>query len=187
MSYGAVKQCIRKVFFRCSIAKWKKRQKDVSPFSTHQIRPWLRYKMAVLWLTWAHVSPKTAILYLNHGRIWWVESGETSFFLFWNWAMAKNLSNALFYSTKGHDAASLKRFENLRFLKCFDKFQIWKNKSAKIRLFPGINYFASLRLVNVRDNQTSRENFENCFRIPLINWNFSKKAKFWKSGKHSWF
>ena len=40
--------------------------------------------------------------------------------------MEKNLSNAQFYSIKGHDAASLKNFENLLF---FDKFQIKKKIS----------------------------------------------------------
>ena len=99
-------------------------KKDFPPFSTHQIRPWLRYNMAVWGLKWAHLSPKTAILYLIHGRICWVKNGGTPFFPFWNWAMQKNLSNALFYSTREHDAASLKSFENWWFLKFFDKFQI---------------------------------------------------------------
>ena len=97
-------------------------KKDISPFSAHQIHRWLWYNMAVSGLKWAHMSPKTAILYLNHGRIWWVENGETSFFPFCNWAMGKNFSNILFYSIRGHDAASLKSFENWWFLKFFDKF-----------------------------------------------------------------
>ena len=60
--------------------------------------------------------------------------------------MEETLSNALFYSSIEDDAASLKSFENWWFLKFFDKFQILK-KSAKIWLFPGINYFAILRLI----------------------------------------
>ena len=40
-----------------------------------------------------------------------------------------------------------------------------------------INYFAILRIVNVRDKQTSRENFENSFRIRIIG-TFRKKQNF---------
>ena len=78
--------------------------------------------------------------------------------------MEKNLSNALFYSIREHDAASLKSFENLLFLNFFDKFQILKN-SAQIRASPGINYFAILRLINVRDNQTSYDDVRKCATI----------------------
>ena len=60
-----------------------------------------------------HISPKTAIFYLNHERIWWVENGEKLFFYFAIKHRKKKLLNALFYNTKGHDAASLNNFENL--------------------------------------------------------------------------
>ena len=40
-----------------------------------------------------------------------------------------------------------------------------------------INYFAILRLSFLRDNQMSRENFENCFRIRTPG-TFRKKKNF---------
>ena len=49
-----------------------------------------------------------------------------AFFPFYNYAMGKNLSNAIFYSFRGQNTASLNNFENLLFLNFFDKIQIVK-------------------------------------------------------------
>ena len=90
--------------------------------------------------------------------------------------MEKNLSNAPFYSTRGHDAASLTSFENWWFFKIFDKFQILK-KFGQNSAPPGINYFAILRLINVRDNQASYDNARKCATIRIYT-SFQIKKKF---------
>ena len=129
--------------------------------------------MAVLGLIWA---PKTAIFYLNHERIWRVENGKTPFFHFAIEQWDKTFRMHCF-TAPGDTMRLLERVLKIGdFWNFLINFKSEK-KSAKIRIFHMINYFAILRLNFLRDNQMSYKNLENGFRNRAIG-NFRKKKNF---------